>query len=403
MKGLSYLKERGIARTMQVLWQYKLDAALQKAMAFLLRPLPLTDTIVIESHNDFDSNGGAFYEFLRENGYLARYRVVWLLKNKKPAGRLPKNVRCAPLHGPGLRKSWYLCRAKYLCFDNEIFTKLRPGQVSLFCDHGAVALKSVRGVYNVAKDVDYVLSPSENYTPVLAREYELEGTEACFLPIGYPYHDVLFRQTPDEVKKLTDREYRKVFLWMPTFRKGGGYGRNDSTEEQPFGVPLLRTEEEYGALQDFLARHDCLLIIKIHPMQDPDTLKRLRETENIRVLTGSTVKKLGVDNYRLIKSASALISDYSSIAFSFLLLDRPLAFVLSDLASYQRGFAMENPEDFLVGEQIRDFPAFYAFLESVLEGRDDWRARRQALCRWLYRDRDGGSCQRLADALGLEK
>ena len=402
MKLLNYLKEKGIRRSLQVLWQYKLDDLVRKAVLLVEGRRPLLNAIVIESHNDFDCNGGAFYSYLLENGYLDRYRVIWLVKNRRPVS-LPAGVECFRLHGPSLRKSHYLCRAKYLCFDNEIFAKLRPDQICVFCDHGAVALKSIRDAYKIPKDVDVVLSPSENYAPVLAREYSLEDCMSKFHHIGYPCHDVFYRESENELLKLTDHRYDKVFLWMPTFRKGGGYRRDDGSEEQPFGVPLLQTQSEFHALQQFLAQHNSLLIIKIHPMQDPATLLALKETENIRVLTGSSVKQLRIDNYRLVKCADALISDYSGIAFSYLLLDRPLGFVLSDMADYKRGFAMDNPEDYLVGQKILSFEDFYAFLASVLEGKDAWQEARQQLTRWLYTHRDGNSCDRLAETLGLEK
>ncbi len=402
MKLIRYLREKGLRHALAVLWKYHLDRLLRKIVRLVSGRSKLLDAIVIESHNDFDSNGGAFYDYLIENGYHHRYRIVWLLKHKKPKD-LPENVKCYSLYGPSLGKAYFLCRAKYLCFDSEMLSKPRAGQVSVFCDHGAVALKSVRGIYHVPKDVSFVLSPSANYAPTLAREYSMEDSLAKFVHIGYPYHDVLYRDIPDELEKITPRKYRKVFLWMPTFRKGGGYGRNDSTEEQPFGVPLLNTQAEFDALQAFLAENDSLLVIKIHPMQDPSTLIRLHSAENIRVLTGQDVKRLHIDNYRLLKSADALISDYSSIAFSYLLLNRPLAFVLADLESYKLGFAMDDPERFLVGHRIATFSDFYGFLESVLSGSDPWQPKRKALMDWLYEKQDGDSCRRLASLLGLEK
>ncbi len=402
MKLLTYLRQKGLRRSLQVLWQYKLDNLVRKAVLLVEGSLPLLDAIVIESHNDFDCNGGAFYHYLLENGYLNRYRVIWLVKNRK-AEALPAGVMSFSLHGPSIRKAHYLCRAKYLCFDNEIFAKLRQDQLCVFCDHGAVALKSIRDAYDIPKDVDIVLSPSENYAPVLAREYSLEDSISKFHHIGYPCHDVFYRESGNELLKLTDRQFDKVFLWMPTFRKGGGFRRDDGGMEQPFGLPLLQTQQEYHALQQFLARHNSLLIIKIHPMQDPATLSALKETENIRILTGSSVKQLRIDNYRLVKCADALISDYSGIAFSYLLLDRPLGFMLSDMDAYKRGFAMDNPEDYLVGQKILSFGDFYEFLASVLDGRDAWQDARQQLTHWLYTYRDGNSCYRLAELLGLEK
>lgn len=53
--------------------------------------MPLQDVIILESHNDFDSNGGAFYDYLIENGYNKKYKIVWFLRNKCPQ-HLPENV-----------------------------------------------------------------------------------------------------------------------------------------------------------------------------------------------------------------------------------------------------------------------------------------------------------------------
>lgn len=54
-----------------------------KTLNLLYKRKKLLDVIIIESHNDFDSNGGAFYDYLIKNNFNAKYKIVWLLKNKK--------------------------------------------------------------------------------------------------------------------------------------------------------------------------------------------------------------------------------------------------------------------------------------------------------------------------------
>lgn len=402
MSILTYLKKNGIGYALQVVWRYKLPKLLNKMVLPFVKGKPLHDTIVIESHNDFDCNGGAFYDYLLKEGYNRRYKIVWLLKNKKP-GKLPRNVKAVPLYGPSIRKSYYICTAKYLLSDNVITDKNRPEQISLFCNHGAVSLKSVHGLYNVPDDVDYLLTPSVFFSSILAHEYSVTDGTRRFVCMGYPFHDVFYRETPDELDKLTTKKYEKVFLWMPTFRKGGGYKRNDSEMEQPFGVPLIETEETFAQLQTFLEEHNCLLIIKIHPMQDPATIARLQGSDNIIVLTGTSVKELGIDNYRLVKSADALISDYSSIAFSYMLLDRPVGFVLEDQKAYTRGFITDNIEEYLAGAHIYNFREFLAFLESVQAGEDTYGDVRRTLAQKVFTHHDGESCRRIAELLKLEK
>jgi CDP-glycerol glycerophosphotransferase (TagB/SpsB family) len=248
-----------------------------------------------------------------------------------------------------------------------------------------------------------MLSPSANYDPNIASEYNLTHPDPRFVHPGYPCHDVLYREIPDELEKVTTKKFSKVYLWMPTFRKGGGYCRNDSTAEFPYGIPLVENEQMMNELQKFLEENNSLLVIKVHPMQDPDTLTLLHGSDNILVLTGQTVKELGVDNYRLIKSADALISDYSSIAYSYLLLNRPMAFVLSDLKDYKLGLSVEDPEPYLAGQKIFTFDDMLKFLKDVIEGRDEYVEKRHALQDYLFDHRDGNAARRLAEFMGLEQ
>ena len=116
---------------------------------------------------------------------------------------------------------------------------------------------------------------------------------------------------------------------MPTFRKGITFEREDSTAIEPLGIPIFKIMDEIQDLNDYLKTNNALLIIKIHPMQDLNSIK-IHDYSNIKVLNGYSVKKLGVDNYRLMKDTDALISDYSSAAYDYMHLDRPVGFTMDD-------------------------------------------------------------------------
>ena len=53
---------------------------------------------------------------------------------------------------------------------------------------------------------------------------------------------------------------------------------------------------ELKILNEKLVSLNCLLIIKIHPMQDPLTITNLKDEGNIIVLDAQRVKELGIDN-----------------------------------------------------------------------------------------------------------
>ena len=61
MNPIKYLQENGVKRAMKVLYDYKLELLLEKIVFVFTKHKNLNDVIMIESHNDFDCNGGAFY------------------------------------------------------------------------------------------------------------------------------------------------------------------------------------------------------------------------------------------------------------------------------------------------------------------------------------------------------
>lgn len=400
MDVIGYLREKGIRRAFQVIYQYKINLVLRKIMAPLLRSRALEDAIMIESHNDFDCNGGAFYDYLLENGYNKKYKIVWALKNQIPK-ELPQNVTAVPLFKPSIRYIYYNCVCKWLIADNQITRKVRPDQLCVFLDHGAFALKSCKGLYDIPSEVDYVLCPSEFLDEYKIKDAGLENPTKRLIHTGIPSDDIYFKDIPDEYDKITDKKWKHRILWMPTFRKGGGYLRNDSTAELPLGIPLVETEEMLEELNSFLQEKEALLVIKIHPMQDLSTVEKLQGKSNIMVLNAKTVKELGVDNYRLMKFSDALLSDYSSSAYSFLVLNRPLGFVMTDLKDYKRGMSVDNVEDYLVGDKIMTYADLTRFIRNLVEGHDEYKEQRTELLNKLYTHHDGNSCQRLAEFMGM--
>ena len=129
MNPLTYLKEKGLRRALQVIWLFKLPKIQVSIVALLTRGRTLENKIVIESHNDFDCNGGALYDWLIENGYNDRIKIVWRLYHDAPA-HLPKNVSCVSVYGPSWKKAWAICTAKWLTADCTVADKVREDQVS---------------------------------------------------------------------------------------------------------------------------------------------------------------------------------------------------------------------------------------------------------------------------------
>ena len=400
MNPIKYLKKNGIRHTLEIVYVYKLEDILERLMYLVTRNIELKDTIMIESHNDFDCNGGAFYNYLIKNGYNRKYKIVWLVR-KKVTDDLPENVETVPLYGPNLRKAYYVCTSKYFTFDCENVRKKRDNQIMVYCSHGAGGLKNVKGKLHVPPYVDYILVQSKAYAPIQANQWSVTYPDKRIIAIGYPAQDVFFDGSKsDEIQKITLQKYKKVILWMPTFRKGGGDHRNDSRKEQKLGIPLIETKEQYMKLNNYLAENNVLLIIKIHPKQDLENLK-IKDESNIKVLTGETVKKLKIDNYALIKCADALISDYSGAAYEYLQLNRPIGYVLDDVNDYIAGFVVEDIHTLIAGAEIYNFEQLESFIVNVVSENDSFKERREKIRDYIYEYHDANSSKRLVELLGL--
>lgn len=396
---IDYLQKNGLKHFFEVIYRYKIDALIRKILMVFLKNKPLEDVIVIASHNDFDCNGGAFYDYLIKNNYNKKYKIVWILRNDKKYN-LPQNVKAYYEFRPSPAKDYYVCVAKIFTADCDITHKMRKDQKSFFFSHGPIGLKNVKGNFVIPDYVDYILAPSMEFMPIFAEQRNMDEASEKFVHLGYPFFDTLFAAPTGELKKITDKKYSKVVLWMPTFRKGGGIQRNDSSAELPMGIPTVENEEMLCALNEKLSKINMLLIIKIHPMQDLSDFK-LHSMSNISVLTGADVKKLEIDNYRLMREVDAMISDYSAASYEFLPLDRPIGYDFSDLDDYKIGLCVENVDDFIAGPKIYDFEQLLEFLESVYTGEDDCKTKRKELIKKLYDPCDGNCCERIAKFMNL--
>lgn len=401
MKILLYLKENGIKHALKIIYEYKIDIAIRKIFGVFLKNKPLKNIIVIESHNDFDSNGGAFYNYLIKNGYNKKYKIVWLLKHSLTE-KLPHNVTSVPLHKPSVRKNYYKWMAKWFTSDNDCSAKLRDDQISIYFGHGGFGLKNCKGFIELPKQLDYVAMPSHYLTEIFSDQLMLKSDDSRLCYIGFPYIDNFYSKEKGDLHKITKESYKKIILWMPTFRKGGGFKRQDSTVVGKLGIPLINGLDEYNRLNEFLKKNNIFLIIKIHPMQDLSDLK-ISDMSNIRVLTSITVKELDVDNYRLMKDCDALISDYSSAAYDFLHCNKPIAYDFSDVKNYKLGLVVSDPKELMAGNYISSFDDLIDFIEDIINNKDEYYEKRQDLRSKIFDYYDGNNCKRALDLLKIEK
>ena len=209
---------------------------------------------------------------------------------------------------------------------------------------------------------------------------------------GYPRTDVLFSSIPgyeigleahlEAIRALKKRA--RIVLYTPTFRD---YLEEATFEEFFKEIPLNATE-----LDSVLETHGAFLLIKLHDYIRNGRIEHALERISERVYVISEP----IDVYPILREADVLVTDYSSIFFDFLLLDRPIVFYIPDYDMYRRtrGFSLEF-ESFTPGPKASTFGDLVTALRSVLEGEDAFKDERRRVREYVFDYVDANSSERV--------
>jgi CDP-glycerol glycerophosphotransferase len=151
----------------------------------------------------------------------------------------------------------------------------------------------------------------------------------------------------------------RVVLYAPTYRDDFRSPFDDGS------IDLSKWAEAAG-------RNNMLLVLKLHP-------EMLGRTPSI---TDSTIVHIepSSDIYPLLREVDLLVSDYSSIHFDFLLMDRPIVFFPYDLSRYisENRPLMFDYDSMTPGPKAHNFTELLSLIQTSLgEGKTDaWKAER---------------------------
>ena len=155
-------------------------------------------------------------------------------------------------------------------------------------------------------------------------------------------------------------------------------------------------------LNDLLVSKNAVIIVKLHPFQKRDRVN-CEGCSNIVLIENDDLDRLDIPVNRLLGKADALISDYSSAAVDYLILDRPIGFLLEDLEEYgnSRGFVFEPIRDWLPGAELFTFEDMMCFVSGVADGRDFSKEKRQRVRKEMHSFSDDKSSERLVKYLRI--
>ncbi len=379
---------------------------IKKLLLLFFSIFKIKNIIVLESHADYTDNARAFYEYLIKNKYNEKYKIYWFVNNAKHfKNREIKNVRFFSMWKSGNSKTffqwikylWIVKNAKYLMFSNRNLIRLNKKTTTISLNHGA-PIKSLKNRQVIPRDVDYRVDTSTFFDNIVRETQNIINTKS--LIIGNPRNDVLFTPT-DTINKVPEfKKFKKIILWLPTFRKSNNSNRSDSSFEFPLGIPIIYSEKSLKDINNYLKKCNISLVLKLHPAQDISLFKA-ESLSNIIILDDSYLIEKDVELTEFYKIADALITDYSSVYVDYLLTQKPIGFTIDDLNDYKIGFSMDNIQDYMPGQKINDIKDLKEFIDNLDKNIDHYKKERKRVNKIFNEFTDNNSSKRLAEKIGL--
>lgn len=369
------------------------------------------NSIVFTSTEDFSDNPRALYEYMIDNGYNDKYEITWLFEFDKNYREFNEhNVRSVRMfnsrHARTAEAQAAILSAEYVFFSHNVnwAKNFRPQQTYIDLWHGCGYKGRQPGEQRVIQ-FDYCVVTGDKYAKELTTHYLC--TPDKLKALGYPrndwFHTHKTRAAEYAAGLKEEHNADKMIIWMPTFRRSNVARITTETTVGEFGLPLIDDFGSLKALDDICKVNNVVLLIKTHVLQaeaDAD----FRSLNNIVRADNAVLKAEDVNLYELLAQTDALITDYSSVAIDYILLDKAEGFILTDYEEYEkvRGWCYDNVKEYMPGHHIYTSDDLRTFIENVAQGRDDYSAIRRRVRREVQKESES-YCKDILDYFGIKK
>ncbi|MGV3112276.1 CDP-glycerol glycerophosphotransferase family protein [Staphylococcus pettenkoferi] len=232
-----------------------------------------------------------------------------------------------------------LATAQYLINDTTFypFFNKREGQQYFIIWHGTPLKKMgkdtahIFDLANVQRNfymADQVIVSNDYSKEIMAEAYNLNHVYNGDMVVGpMPRNSVFYeKQLRERIRRDLDIEDKKVLCYMPTWR--GQIG--NVSDARQLETMLLYLNQYLDA--------DTVLYVKLHHL-----VKRQLKMNysNIKFVPDT------YEIYEFLTATEGLITDYSSVMFDYLNMDKPIILYLYDLTEYQRERGLyQSPSDY---------------------------------------------------------
>jgi len=372
----------------------KIKASLIKVLKAISRIVPKDKKLWIFGSRfgeHYDENSRKFFEFV--NQAALDIRAVWLTKDTQVYEHLKKK-------GYEVYKTFSLYGYLYSMRAGVVIVSISLLDVNYRVVAGSKIIQLWHGT--PLRDTD--LAPlCEDYSMVIIAAEEFlhkqkmsEIRQFRYALTGYPRNDILFSSEKiEQIERLRSLyQCKKLVLYLPTHRQ------RLSSDGKIAPIPEFNFFDSFGFdidyIEDLMKNNRSLFALKLHSLQrfpKGAMLERVQKSKFIHLIDAHHPL---VDVHDYLRYTDILITDYSSVYFDFLLLDRPIIFAPFDYDEQLMVRSIRFPyEEVTPGPKAKDWPEVYSWLKDIFAGKDDWTESRQGMNRRFNAYRDGRNSERV--------
>lgn len=329
--------------------------------------------VIVGYQGSYLGNTRHLHEHLLSTGKIKSYFVT----NKKNVVMENSNKNIIYLFN--LKSMFYIMRAKVIVVDsthNRLvgILSFKAKMVQLWHGNGMkeiglLMFHTNKLLFSLRKLSTFFIGSLKKYDLVyFTSEYAELNRSRAFL-----YKDVKYNGQPRNDLIFHERtNFNKTVLYVPTWR-----------ENMDSSLAIV----DFDKIDKFCHENNITFIIKLHPMEK----FKLNNTLDNIVMIDKTK-----DIYDELKNVDVMITDYSSIYFDFLLLDRPIIYFAFDREKYiSTRKIVYNYDDITPGPKVYSTNDLINELENTtILNIDKYKEKRKKVRDLFYKYQDNKSCER---------
>ncbi len=365
-------------------------------------------TIVFQGKPDYSDNPRALCDFLLSQGYGGKYKIYYMVSNNFKEQKISHGNKVHFFYFTTRLGFLKLSSCKILLTSQYVFTshafkipmhKGLQGQKYITLWHGCGYKNNEGSKLEFNRFFDLALVPGPLFVKTKSKCWNT--TRDYLLAKGYPRYDWLLHPT-GEAKLFMDnfkKIGKKVVVWMPTYRNSIVDGT--LAENVIVQFPLIKSEKDWNTLDEICRNNSVVILVKLHMSQKNYGIDFSRLT-NVIQLSNKDFDEVDVQMYEFLALTDGLISDYSSVAVDYLVVNKPLAFALDDFDLYKkaRGFVFDNPKDYMPGHHLYNVQDLCDYVTDVAVGNDKYAAEREKMSDIaIYKS--SNYCKDIVNSIGL--